>query len=101
MNTKVTYSQILRAFHRDLTTRLDKNSVLRTTEDCERYANDYLNTVDEIAFLDINGKIPRGITKYLEMFFAYGLNIIDWYDRMVGDDFLETKEKLSKLFSLL
>ena len=46
-NTKATYSQLLRGFHEDLTTRLNKNSVLRTTEDCERYANDYLNTVDE------------------------------------------------------
>lgn len=89
-NTKATYSQLLRGFHEDLTTRLNKNSILKTTEDCKRYANDYLNTVDEIAFLDINGKLPKGIAKYLRRFFAYGLNIIDWYDDMVGEDFLET-----------
>ena len=92
-NTKATYSQLLRGFHEDLTTRLNKNSVLRTTEDCERYANDYLNTVDEIAFLDINQKIPQDIAKYLRRFFAYGLNIIDWYNGMVGEDFLETAKK--------
>ncbi len=89
-NTRATYSQLLRGFQEDLTTRLNKNSVLKTTEDCERYANDYLNTVDEIAFLDINGKIPQGIAKYLERFFAYGLNIIDWFDHLVGEDFLKT-----------
>ena len=92
-STKATYSQLLRGFHEDLTTRLNKNSVLKTTEDCERYANDYLNTVDEIAFLDMNGKIPKGIAKYLERFFAYGLNIIGWYNGMVGEDFLKTAKK--------
>lgn len=86
-NTKATYSQLLRGFHEDLTNRLNKNSVLKTTEDCERYANDYLNTVDEIAFLYINGKIPHGLVKYLKRFFAYGLSIIDWYNNMIGDDF--------------
>ena len=93
VNTKVTYSQLLRGFHEDLTTRLNKNSILKTTEDCERYANDYLNTVDEIAFLDINRKIPPGIAKYLQRFFAYGLNIVDWYNGMVGEDFLEIAKK--------
>ncbi len=92
-NTKATYAQLLRRFHEDLTTRLNKNSVLKTPEDCERYANDYLNTVDEIAFLDINKKIPQDIAKYLSRFFAYGLNIIDWYNGMVGEDFLETAKK--------
>jgi hypothetical protein len=92
-NTKANYSQLLRGFHEDLTTRLNKNSILKTTEDCQRYANDYLNTVDEIAFLDINGKIPQGIANYLGRFFAYGLNIIDWYNGMVGEDFLQTAKK--------
>ena len=92
-STKATYSQLLRGFHEDLTTRLNKNSVLKTTEDCERYANDYLNTVDEIAFLDMNGKIPQGIAKYLGRFFAYGLNIINWYNDMTGEDFLRTAKK--------
>ena len=92
-NTNATYSQLLRGFQEDLTTRLNKNSVLKTTEDCERYANDYLNTVDEIAFLAINGKIPQGIARYLGRFFAYGLNIIDWYNGMVGEDFLKTAKK--------
>lgn len=92
-NTKTTYSQLLRGFHEDLTTRLNKNSVLKTTEDCERYANDYLNTVDEIAFLDLNKKIPRDIAKYLQRFFAYGLNIVNWYNDMVGEDFLKVAKK--------
>lgn len=92
-NTNATYSQLLRGFHEDLTSRLNKNSILKTTDDCKRYANDYLNTVDEIAFLDINGKIPRGIAAYLGRFFAYGLNIIGWYDDMVGENFLETAKK--------
>ncbi|MBI2128584.1 MAG: hypothetical protein HYU00_06120, partial [Nitrosarchaeum sp.] len=30
-NTKATYSQLLRGFHEDLTNRLDKNSILKTT----------------------------------------------------------------------
>jgi hypothetical protein len=92
-NTNATYSQLLRGFHEDLTSRLNKNSILKTTDDCKRYANDYLNTVDEITFLDINGKIPQGIATYLGRFFAYGLNIIKWYDDMVGENFLETAKK--------
>ena len=92
-STNTTYSQLLRGFHEDLTNRLNKNSVLKTTDDCKRYANDYLNTVDEIAFLADSGKIPKGIATYLERFFAYGLNIVNWYDDMVGEDFLDTAKK--------
>ena len=72
---------------------VDKNSILKTTEDCHRYANDYLNTIDQIAFLDIHKKIPVGIAKYLSRFFAYGLIIIDWYDHMVGEDYNQIARK--------
>lgn len=92
-NTKATYAQLLRGFHEDLTNRLDKNSILKTTEDCQRYANDYLNTIDQIAFLDIHKKIPTGIAQYLNRFFAYGLTIINWYDKMVGEDFNQIARK--------
>lgn len=92
-NTKATHSQILRGFHEDLTNRLNKNSVLKTTEDCMRYANDYLNTVDEIAYLEIQNKIPNFVPGYLKRFFAYGIIIIDWYDKMVGEDFRKTARK--------
>ncbi len=86
-NTRATYAQLLRSFHEDLTKRLEKNTILQTTEDCERYANDYLNTLDEIAFLTLKGKIPTEIGTYLRRFFGYGLIIIDWYDKMIHDDF--------------
>lgn len=58
-----------------------------------RYANDFLNTVDEIAYLDIQGKIPHTVSGYLTRFFAYGKIIIDWYNEMVGEDFRETARK--------
>lgn len=86
-NTKASYSQLLRSFHEDLTKRLEKNAVLKTTEDCERYANDYLNNLDVIAYLTLNKKIPVEIGTYLHRFFGYGLNIIEWYDKMIGEDF--------------
>ena len=92
-NTRATHSQLLRGFHEDLTNRLNENTILKTTEDCQRYANDYLNTVDEIAYLELNGKIPSHIATYLERFFAYGLVIIDWYNEMVGEDFRKTTQK--------
>lgn len=86
-NTRATYAQLLRGFHEDLTQRLNKNAILHTTEDCERYANDYLNTLDEIAFLATNNKIPTDIAGYFHRFFSYGQRIIDWYDNMIGEDF--------------
>jgi len=92
-NTKATHSQLLRGFHEDLTNRLNKNSVLKTTEDCMRYANDYLNTIDEIAYLEIQKKIPHFVADYLKRFFAYGMIIIDWYNEMVGEDFREIARK--------
>lgn len=98
-NTKATYAQLLRGFHEDLTGRLNKNTVLKTTEDCERYANDFLNTLDEIAYLALNGTIPLGIAEYLKRFFAYGLRIIDWYNEMIGEDFKEiAKQNWSNYF---
>lgn len=92
-NSRATHAQLLRGFHEDLTSRLNKNSVLKTTEDCMRYANDYLNTIDEIAYLDINNKIPHFVSNYLKRFFAYGLRIIDWYNEMIGEDFREIAKR--------
>jgi hypothetical protein len=92
-NTQATHAQLLRGFHEDLTNRLNKNSVLKTTEDCMRYANDYLNTIDEIAYLEIQNKIPHFVADYLKRFFAYGIIIIDWYNEMVGEDFREIARK--------
>ena len=92
-NTRATHSQLLRGFHEDLLNRLNKNTILKTTEDCQRYANDYLNTVDEIAYLELNRKIPSYIATYLKRFFAYGITIVDWYNEMVGEDFRETAKK--------
>jgi len=92
-NTKATHAQLLRGFHEDLTNRLNKNSVLKTTEDCMRYANDYLNTIDEIAYLEIQNKIPSFVADYLKRFFAYGIIIIDWYNAMIGEDFREIAKK--------
>lgn len=92
-NTRATHAQLLRSFHEDLTNRLDKNSILKTTEDCMRYANDYLNTVDEIAYLDLQGKIPHSVSGYLNRFFAYGKIIIDWYNQMIGEDFREIAKR--------
>ena len=92
-NTQATHAQLLRGFHEDLTNRLNKNSVLKTTEDCMRYANDYLNTIDEIAYLEIQNKIPHFVADYLKRFFAYGIIIIDWYNVMVGEDFREIARK--------
>ena len=86
-SNKVNYAKLMRSFHEDLTQRLDKNVTLKTTEDCERYANDFLNTLDEIAYLTLNDKIPKNIGMYLKRFFAYGLIIIDWYNDMIRDDY--------------
>ena len=99
-NTKATYAQLLRSFHEDLTQRLNKNVILKTTEDCERYANDFLNTLDEIAFLTKNKKIPEDMAIYLHRFFGYGLVIIDWYDKMIGEDFQKiAKQNWPNIFS--
>ena len=92
-NTKATNAQLLRNFHEDLTGRLNKNAVLRTTEDCERYANDFLNTLDEIAYLSLDDKIPTDIAEYLKRFFAYGWRIIDWHNEMIGEDFREIAKR--------
>lgn len=92
-STKATNAQLLRGFHEDLTVRLNKNAILKTTEDCERYANDFLNTLDEIAYLSLNEKMSTDIAQYLKRFFAYGLRIIDWYNEMIGEDFREIAKK--------
>ena len=92
-NTNSMYAQLLKGFHEDLTSRLDKNAVLKTTEDCERYANDYLNTLDEIAYLALNNKIPSGIAEYFKRFFGYGITIVEWYNDMIGEDFVEIAKK--------
>ena len=68
-NSKVRYAQLLRDFDEDFKKILDKGSYIDTTEKAERYAVDYLNMLERIAYLNKKGKIPDDIAEYFSNYF--------------------------------
>ncbi len=65
---------------------------LKTKIDCEVYAMAYLDTLDQIAYLQKQKAIPQEVTNYFENNFAYGLNLWEWYNQNVRDKPIEKDE---------
>jgi len=81
-SNRTKYAELLRDFEQNLSRVLEKEPSLKTTEECERFAADYLNILDRIAYLNQKGKVPDEIADYFDNYFSYGLTIIDWYDKI-------------------
>jgi len=58
---------------------------LKTKIDCDVYSMAYLDTLDQITYLQKQNAIPKEVTRYFENNFAYGLNLWDWYNQNVRD----------------
>ncbi len=81
--SKAEYVEILREFANDLSGFVEKEKELDNNGDYEVYAEQYLETLEQIATLYKHGVLPTKESSYFENKFAYGHNLWDWYHLIV------------------
>ncbi len=69
---------MFQSYSKQLTDLIQRESDLKTQAECEAYAMNYLDTVDQIAYLYNKEFISDKISWYFENHFRYGLTIHDW-----------------------
>ena len=71
--------EIIREYGKDLADLSNKENNLKTKLDCSLYAEQYLDTLEQIASLYNKNIIPKRAADYFENKFAYGLTLLNWY----------------------
>jgi len=77
--SKAELVEIIRPYANDLSTFVEKEKEMSKPEDFEIYAEQYLETLEQIATLYENKIIPTKASEYFENKFSYGCNLWDWY----------------------
>ena len=77
--TKAEFVEIIRPYAKDLADFVDQEKEMSEPEQFEVYAEQYLETLEQIATLYKNNIIPRKASEYFENKFAYGCNLWEWY----------------------
>jgi len=75
--------QIMRSYGKDLNELAGKETTLQTKIDCSIYAEQYLDTLEEIAYLFNNKSLATDSQTYFENQFNYGTTLKKWYDKVV------------------
>lgn len=63
----------------------NKERDLNSKLDCSLYAEQFLDTLEQIATLYHKRVIPKKAADYFENKFAYGINLLDWYEKYVNE----------------
>jgi hypothetical protein len=74
---------IIRGFSKDLAKIGEMEKNFKKDEDCSIYAEQFLDTLEEISSLYRSDMIPRRAADYFENKFSYGRNLWDWYHTKV------------------
>ena len=96
---------IVEGYSSQLTELKNKERALKTKKDCETYAQNYLDLMDQIAYLCRKSRgIPKDVRDYFENDFAYALTIIGWLkennlikEKSIEDFFEPPKQEYEKL----
>lgn len=94
--------EIIQTYSSKITEITNKESTLKTKQDCALYAEQYLDTLEEIATLSLAGNFNRGIvnrtyrhvTDYFNNNFAYGYDLWWWYHKYIhgfNDDIMQER----------
>ncbi|KAF6247392.1 hypothetical protein C6990_02690 [Nitrosopumilus sp. b3] len=75
--------EIMREYSVQLTELSDKETKLKTQIDCSVYVEQYLDILEQIAYLFNNKALTTDVPTYFENNFAYGLTLKSWYDYKV------------------
>ena len=81
--SKSEYVGILRQYANDLSGFVEKEKDMVTDEQFEVYAEQYIETLEQIATLYKHNIIPRKAKEYFDNKFAYGCNLWNWYHHRV------------------
>ena len=81
--TKGELVEIIRGFAKDLGTITAMEKDLKNDETCALYAEQFLDTLEEIASLYRSDMIPLRAANYFENKFSYGINLWEWYHEKV------------------
>ena len=88
---------IVEGYSSQLTELKKQESTLKTKRDCETYAQSYLDLMDQIAYLCVNGRgISKDVRDYFENDFAYALTLIWW----LQDKKLIKEESINGFFDI-
>lgn len=75
--------ETIREFSTKINLIKDQERRLYSKLDCTIYAEQYLDTVDQIATLYRKKLFPKDATTYFANHFGYGINILNWYYKFV------------------
>ena len=81
---KLGNAQLLQQFHQDLENILQRENELNnnqhknTVHDCNRFASDFCNVLERIAFLRLEKSIDKKTARFFQTYFSYGLRLLDW-----------------------
>lgn len=81
--------ETIRQFGEILNNITNKEKDLNSKLDCSLYAEQYLDTLEQIATLYHRRIIPKKAADYFENKFAYGINLFNWYQKYVDFTLLE------------
>ena len=102
--SKAEFVEIIRPYANDLSEFVEKEKEMETPEQFEVYAEQYLETLEQIGTLYRNKIIPYKAKEYFENKFSYGINLWQWYHHRVlkfsnnlVEAFWETKPPKIKL----
>jgi hypothetical protein len=70
--------ELVKGYSEQITNMKEKERGLKTKKDCEIYALNYVDLMDQIAFLYLKNMFPSDLAKYFENEFAYALTMIKW-----------------------
>jgi len=75
------FLQLVKDYSKELKELTNEERTLKTQLDCETYAINYLDLMDQIAYLYNQKKIPKKVGHYFDNYFAYALTILEWVNK--------------------
>ncbi|MDH3611266.1 MAG: hypothetical protein OEM79_05835 [Nitrosopumilus sp.] len=91
--------ETIQQFGEILNTITNKEKDLNSKLDCSIFAEQYLDTLEQIATLYRRRVIPKKAADYFENKFAYGINLLNWYSNFVENNSSETKNNNPSKFN--
>jgi len=86
---------IITSYGRQLTDITDKERYLKTKLDCTVYVEQYLDILEQIAYLFNSKALATDVPTYFENNFSYGLTLRDWYVEKLGEEVAQANTRWS------
>lgn len=92
--------ELVRSYGEQLANLSDKEPKLNNKKDCENYAIEYLDLMDQIAYLYMEDSIPPSVAIYFDNNFSYAKTLLiwlnhTWYEIPTDDKKIEVNVKMN------